>query len=332
MGTEKWGYNPGIFKSVDVNKDGLLNSTELNNYFNKLYTDTNTQSIYQSASDYLANADINGDGLISKGEIALYKSGQDYLDENTFKTKVVAPDKIQLYDIDSGEVKWRNFHDEYNLYENNDIISREEIIEHDKELYRTAMSFRSAAFNASDVDKNGFLDASEMKTYLENLYGTCSDKQIDYTFNNVDANGDGLISDGEFAMFKVNNDTGITSDKLVNAGYAKSDADALVKKYAPNGQTSFSKDDIVAKDDQLQGKKSVIDNTKDGMSVGGIIALIACCVIFVGLIAWGIWWLSKDDKKKEQTTGYEPEKREIENDTDNNLQTINARGKTIIIK
>ena len=331
MGTEKWKYDPDIFNNVDTSKDGLLNSTELGNYFKKLYPDTITRSTYQSTSDYLTNADINGDGLISKGELALYKSGQDYLDENIFKTKVVAPDKIPLFDTDSGEVKWRNFRDEYNLYKNNDIISREEIIEHDLELNRNAISFSSNAFNSADANKDGFLDQSEMKTYLGN-YGHYSDTTANYTFNNLDINKDGLISDGEFAMFKVNNDTGITYDKLVNAGFDKSDANALVKKYAPEGQISFSKDDIVAKDDQLQGKKSVIDNTKDGISVGGIIALIACCVIFVGLIAWGIWWLSRDDKKKEQTTGYEPETREIENDTDNNLQTINARGKTIIIK
>ena len=328
MGTEKWDYKPDTFASVDTTKDGLLNSTELTNYFQKLYTDTNTQSNYQSTSDYLARADINGDGLISKGEIALYKSGQDYLDQSTFVDKVATTTETDATKAnDAKNAQWNDLQKEYNIYDSKEIISKGEIMAHDQELHRTAVSYNSATFNSADADKNGFLDRSDMKTYLTNFYGTCSDKQIDYTLSTLDINKDGLVSDGEFAFFKLNNESSITADKLVNAGFSKSDADALVKKYAPEGKQAFNADDIKNTDDRLQGKP--VDNTKDGISVGGIIALVSCCLIVVGLVAWGIWWLSKDDKKKETTT----ETKDTNNSpSDSNLETVNAKGKTIIIQ
>ena len=326
MGTEKWDYKPDTFASVDTTKDGLLNSTELDNYFKTLYTDTNTQSNYQSTSDYLARADINRDGLISKGELALYKSGQDYLDENTFKTKVNT-DTTDVSGTPKNQTQWNDLQKEYNIYDSKAIISKGEIMAHDQELHRTAVSYNSATFNSADADKNGFLDRSDMKTYLTNFYGTCSDKQIDYTLGTLDINKDGLVSDGEFAFFKLNNESSITADKLVNAGYSISDADALVRKYAPEGKQAFNADDVKNKDDRLQGKP--VDNTKDGINVGGIIALVSCCLIVVGLVAWGIWWLSKDNKKKETTT----ETKDTNNSpSDSNLETVNAKGKTIIIQ
>lgn len=328
MGTEKWDYKPDTFESVDTTKDGLLNSTELTNYFKTLYPGTSAQTGYQQyIDDFLTKADINGDGLISKGEIALYKSGQDYLDENTFKTQVLDSIKVELQDVDIKDTQWKNFRDEYNIYDSKEIISKGEIMAHDQELHRTAVSYNSATFNSADADKNGFLDRSDMKTYLTNFYGTCSDKQIDYTLSTLDINKDGLVSDGEFAFFKLNNESSITADKLVNAGYSRSDADALVRKYAPEGKQAFNADDVKNKDDRLQGKP--IDNTKDGISVGGIIALVACCLIVIGIVAWGIWWLSKDDKKKETTT----ETKDTNNSpSDSNLETVNAKGKTIIIQ
>ena len=316
---KKWDYNPTTFENVDTNRNGLLNSTELDNYFKTLYTGTNTQSNYQSPSDYLARADINGDGLISKGEIALYKSGQDYLDENTFKTQVLASSKVELQDVDIKDTQWKNFHDEYNLYESNDIISKEEIIEHDLDLNRNAILFSSDTFNSADANKDGFLNQSEMKTYLENLYGTCNDKQLNYTFNNLDVNKDGLVSDGEFALFKTKNADLIDAKTLTDAGYSQADADALVKKYASEGQSAFNANDVKDKDGTSQDK-SINNKTKDHMTVGGIIALVVFCLIVVGLIAWGIWWLSKDDKQETKTN---ENQKAISEKSENNLATIN---------
>ncbi|MBR1428748.1 MAG: hypothetical protein IJ590_00650 [Rickettsiales bacterium] len=322
MGTEKWEYSPSTFTKVDTNNDGLLNSTELSNYYNTLYHTTSDKMSYQTPSNIIANADINGDGLISKGELALYKSGQDYLDKNTFKTQVLASSKF----VDIKDTQWKNFRDEYNLYDSNDIIAKGEIIGRDLELNRKALSFSSKAFNASDNNNDGFLNSSEIKTYLEN-YGPCSDKTAKYIFDNLDINKDGLVSDGEFAMFKVNSDT-ITSDKLVKAGFSKSDADALVKKYTQEGKNSFTKDDVDTKDNQSQVNTKDSNTKKDGITVGGVIALISFFLCIVGIIAWGIWWLNKDDKKKETTT----EIKEIKNDAENNLETIDAKGKTMIIE
>lgn len=320
MGNNRWDYNPDTFKNIDTTNDGLLNSQELESYFKTLYNDTISHMNHQSVSDYLANADINGDGLISKGELALYKSEQDYLDENTFKTKVNT-------DTTTNQTQWDDLQKEYNIYDSKDIISKQEIMAHDQELHRSALSYGSATFNSADVNRDGFLDQSEMKTYLENIYGTCSDKQINYTFNQLDANKDGIVSDGEFALFKLKNDPDITADKLQTAGFNESDAKALVSKYSTEGRSSFNATDVKNKDDRSQGKP--VDNTKDGISVGGIIALVSCCLIVVGIIAWGIWWLSKDDKKKETTT----ETKDTKNSpSDSNLETVNAKGKTIIIQ
>ena len=316
-GTEKWDYNPSAFNSVDKPTDGLLNSTELESYFKTLYTNANTRSNYQSASDYLANADINGDGLISKGEIALYKSGQDHLTEDIFK-KYVNTDTIKdASGTPRNQAQWNDLQKDYNIYDSKDIISKGEIMEHDKDLYRTSMSFSSTTFNAADANRDGFLDQSEMKTYLENSYGTCSDKQINYTFDQLDANKDGLISDGEIAVFKLKNNPEITVDKLKDAGFAESDAKALVSKYATEGRSSFNATDVKNKDD------TSIDNTKNGISVGGIIALIVCCLIVVGLIAWGIWWLNKDDKKKETE---QTSTKGVSKKVDSNLRTVNDQG------
>ena len=323
MRTEKWEYSPSTFTKVDTNNDGLLNSTELSNYYDTLYHTTSDKMSYQIPSNVIANADINGDGLISKGELALYKSGQDYLDKNTFKTQVLASSKF----VDINDTQWKNFRDEYNLYDSNDIIAKGEIIGHDLELNREALSFSSKAFNASDNNNDGFLNSSEIKTYLEN-YGSCSDKTAKYIFDNLDINKDGLVSDGEFAMFKVNSDT-ITSDKLVKAGFSKSDADALVKKYTQEGKNSFTKDDVDTKDNQSQVNTKDSNTKKDGITVGGVIALISFFLCIVGIIAWGIWWLNKDDKKEQENT---TEIKEIKNDAENNLETIDAKGKTTIIK
>ena len=147
-------------------------------------------------------------------------------------------------------------------------------------------------------------------------------------FDNLDINKDGLVSDGEFAMFKVNSDT-ITSDKLVKAGFSKSDADALVKKYTQEGKNSFTKDDVDTKDNQSQVNTKDSNTKKDGITVGGVIALISFFLCIVGIIAWGIWWLNKDDKKEQENT---TEIKEIKNDAENNLETIDAKGKTTIIK
>ena len=320
MGNTKWGYKPTTFDTVDKPKDGLLNPTELESYFKTLYNGTITRSGYQSASDYLANADINGDGLISKGEIALYKSGQDHLTEDIFK-------KYVNDDANTNQKQWENLKKKYDIYESHDVISRGEIMDHDKELYRTALSYSPTSFNAADANKDGFLNQSEMKTYLENSYGTCSDKQINYTFNNIDVNKDGLISDGELALFKTKNADFIDAQKLTEAGYIQDDADALVKKYAQKGSTSFNAADVKDKDDRSQGKP--IDNTKDGISVGGIIALVACCLIVIGIVAWGIWWLSKDDKKEKETT---TETKKIRNKVNTNLKTISSQGQQAGIK
>lgn len=326
MEIKKWDYNPTTFDKVDATKDGLLNSTELSNYHNTLYHTASDEMSHQTPGHVIANADINSDGLISKGELALYKSGQDYLDENTFKTKVNT-DTTDVIGTPKNQTQWNDLQKEYNIYDSKDIISKQEIMAHDQELHRSALSYGSATFNSADVNRDGFLDQSEMKTYLENIYGTCSDKQINYTFNQLDANKDGIVSDGEFALFKLKNDPDITADKLQTAGFNESDAKALVSKYATEGRSSFNADDIKNKDDRLQGKP--VDNTKDGISVGGIIALVSCCLIVVGIIAWGIWWLSKDDKKKETTT----ETKDTKNSpSDSNLETVNAKGKTIIIQ
>lgn len=328
-GTKKWEYSPSTFAKVDTNNDGLLNSTELDKYYKACYPTSLNRMPYQTPSNVIANADINGDGLISKGEIALYKSGQDYLDENTFKTQVLASSKVELLDVDIKDTQWKNFRDEYNLYESNDIIAKGEIIGRDLELNREALSFSSKTFNASDNNNDGFLNHSEMKTYLTNLYGSCSDKTANYIFDNLDINKDGRVSDGEFALFKLNNDPTITSDKLVNAGFSKSDADALVKKYTQEGKDSFTKDDVDVKDNPSQGNQTGNtgnDNTKDSntkkdsITVGGIIALVACCLIVVGIIAWGIWWLSKDDKQKTKTN---ENQKAISEKSENNLVTIN---------
>ena len=322
MGTNKWDYNPDTFKNIDATNDGLLNSQELNNYFTKLYPDASTRATYENINDFIKNADLNGDGLISKGELALYKSGQDYLDKDTFITKV------------TNQTQWDNLQKEYNIYDSKNIISKQEIMDHDKELYRTALSYSPTSFNAADANKDGFLNQSEMKTYLENSYGTCSDKQINYTFENLDVNKDGLVSDGEFALFKLKNDPDITSEKLVNAGYSKTDADALVSKYATEGRSSFNANDVKNKDDILQDKSNNI-KTKDHMTVGGIIALVACCLVVVGVIAWAIYYLSKDHKKektethdgnkvdKEKTETNEGNKVVSNNQSENSLTTIN---------
>jgi len=313
MVAKKWDYNSTTFENVDTTaKDGLLNPTELESYFKTLYTDTNTQSNYQSPNDYLARADINGDGLISKGEIALYKSGQDYLDKDTFITKVNT-------DTTTNQTQWDDLQKEYNIYDSKDIISKGEIMDHDKELYREAMKFSSETFNAADANKDGFLNRSEMKTYLENLYGTCNDKQINYAFNNLDLNKDGLISDGELALFKTKNADLIDTKTLTNAGYSQADADALVKKYASEGQSAFNANDVKDKDGTLQDKSNY-NKPKDGISVGGIIALVVFCLIVVGIIAWGIWWLSKDDKKETKTN---ENQKAISEKSENNLATIN---------
>lgn len=321
-GTKKWEYSPSTFTKVDTNNDGLLNSTELSNYYKKLYPSLLDKMPYQTPSNVIANADINGDGLISKGEIALYKSGQDYLDKDTFITKVNT-------DTITNQTQWDDLQKEYNIYNSKNIVSKGEIMEHDLELNREALSFSSKTFNASDNNNDGFLNHSEMKTYLTNLYGSCSDKTANYIFDNLDINKDGRVSDGEFALFKLNNDPTITSDKLVNAGFSKSDADALVKKYTQEGKDSFTKDDVDVKDNPSQGNQTGNtgnDNTKDSntkkdsITVGGIIALVACCLIVVGIIAWGIWWLSKDDKQKTKTN---ENQKAISEKSENNLVTIN---------
>ena len=320
MVAKKWDYNPTTFENVDTTKDGLLNSTELDNYFKTLYTDTNTQSNYQSPSDYLARADINGDGLISKGEIALYKSGQDYLDQPTFVDKVATTTETDATKAAAAKnTQWNNFKNEYNLYDSRDIISKQEIMEHDLDLNRNAISFSSDTFDFADANKDGFLNQSEMKTYLENSYGTCSDKQINYTFENLDVNKDGLVSDGEFALFKTKNADLIDAKTLTDAGYNQADADALVKKYASEGQSAFNANDVKNKDDTLQDKSNY-NKPKDGISVGGIIALVVFCLIVVGIIAWGIWWLSKDDKKETKTN---ENQKAISEKSENNLATIN---------
>lgn len=335
MGNNRWDYNPNTFKNIDTNNDGLLNSQELNNYFTKLYPDASTRATYENINNFIKNADLNGDGLISKGELALYKSGQDYLDQSTFVDKVATTTETDATKAATAKnTQWNNFKNEYNLYDSKDIISKQEIMDHDLDLNRNAISFRSDTFNSADANKDGFLDKSEMKTYLGNSYGTCSDKQINYTFENLDVNKDGLVSDGEFALFKLKNDPDITSEKLVNAGYSKSDADALVSKYATEGRSSFNANDVKNKDDILQDKAR--DNTKeDSMSVGGIIALVACCLVVVGVIAWAIYYLSKDHKKektethdgnkvdKEKTETNEGNKIVSNNQSENSLTTIN---------
>ena len=309
MVAKKWDYNPTTFENVDTTtKDGLLNPTELESYFKTLYTDANTQSNYQSPNDYLARADINEDGLISKGEIALYKSGRDHLTEEIFKSEV-----------NSDKSQWDTLQQEYNIYDSKDIISKGEIMDHDKELYRGAMKFSSTTFNAADANKDGFLNRNEMKTYLEHLYGTCNDKQINYTFNNLDVNKDGLVSDGELALFKTKNADLIDAKTLTDAGYSQADADALVKKYASEGQSAFNANDVKDKDGTLQDKSNY-NKPKDGISVGGIIALVVFCLIVVGIIAWGIWWLSKDDKQETKTN---ENQKAISEKSENNLATIN---------
>ena len=106
-----------------------------------------------------------------------------------------------------------------------------------------------------------------------------------------------------------------------------------MKKYAPAGHSAFNANDVKNKDDILQDKAR--DNTKDGMSVGGIIALVACCLVVVGVIAWAIYYLSKDHKKektethdgnkvdKEKTETNEGNKVVSNNQSENSLTTIN---------
>ena len=86
MGIQKWGYKPDTFKDVDTNKDGLLNYPELSNYYKTLYPNRSTQEKHANIDNILNYADINKDGSISNGELALYKSRQNYLDGNAFKT------------------------------------------------------------------------------------------------------------------------------------------------------------------------------------------------------------------------------------------------------
>ncbi len=78
IGEEKWKYNPNTFNNVDTNNDGLLNATELENYYKTIKPSASPLILYESVDDILTKADINGDGLISEGELALYKSEHDY--------------------------------------------------------------------------------------------------------------------------------------------------------------------------------------------------------------------------------------------------------------
>ena len=322
-----WDYKQDIFDKADANKDGFLNSSELAEYNKQLYPNIAIRGLHQDTDAVLQSADLNKDGLVSQGELALYNSNQEYLDENTFKTKVNT-------DAKTNQTEWNALRTKYNIYGSKDIITKEEIMKYDTDLYiknqNQFMSGDSATFNFADKDNSGFLDKNEMQDYIGQIRpGVYSDGQIANLFNQMDTNKDGLVSDGEIALFKLNNETNITSAKLVNAGYTQKDADALVEKYSPEGKSSFNVNDVKNTDDKTQGKTEPVDNTKDGISVGGVIAIAVCCLILVGIVAWGIYWLSKDkEKKKTITTVTETyETKEVGKSVDMDLQTVNNQKK-----
>ena len=74
------------------------------------------------------------------------------------------------------------------------------------------------AFKDFDLDGDGFITASELKTVYKNSGEEFSDDEIDKMFREADADGDGKVDFGEFTRSKTIDPSLLTVSELVGNG------------------------------------------------------------------------------------------------------------------